>query len=100
MYAHIPCSANEFALIDGVASWEKKRKEKESKFLQGAKSDLEKCVSIGNASKGAYSRLTSCMQITGRLEEYNEAIADLWVRDIKCETTSDPVIGTPHMSDS
>ncbi|KAH9856429.1 hypothetical protein C2E23DRAFT_517320 [Lenzites betulinus] len=39
-------------------SWEKKRKDKESKFLQGARHDLDKCIA-------------------GRLEEYSAAVADM-----------------------
>ncbi|KAI0656318.1 hypothetical protein C8Q70DRAFT_347109 [Cubamyces menziesii] len=39
-------------------SWEKKRKEKETKFLQSAKSDLDKCIA-------------------SRLEEYNTAVAEI-----------------------
>ncbi|KAI0370845.1 hypothetical protein BV20DRAFT_965894 [Pilatotrama ljubarskyi] len=39
-------------------SWEKKRKEKETKFLQEARAELDKCI-------------------TTRLEEYNAAIADI-----------------------
>ncbi|KAI0830188.1 hypothetical protein BC628DRAFT_984602 [Trametes gibbosa] len=39
-------------------SWEKKRKEKESKFLQSARNDLDKCI-------------------TGRLEEYRAAVTDM-----------------------
>ncbi|OSD03657.1 hypothetical protein PYCCODRAFT_1434045 [Trametes coccinea BRFM310] len=40
------------------SSWEKKRKEKEAKFLQMAKADLDKCV-------------------TARLDEFNVAVAQL-----------------------
>ncbi|KAI0632886.1 hypothetical protein C8Q77DRAFT_1120311 [Trametes polyzona] len=40
------------------SSWEKKRKEKESKFLQSAKAELKECIA-------------------GRTEAYNAAIADL-----------------------
>ncbi|KAJ8482558.1 hypothetical protein ONZ51_g5284 [Trametes cubensis] len=39
-------------------SWEKKRKEKKTKFLQSAKSDLDKCIA-------------------SRLEEYNTAVAEI-----------------------
>ncbi|KAI0651274.1 hypothetical protein C8Q79DRAFT_932478 [Trametes meyenii] len=39
-------------------SWEKKRREKETRFLHGAKADLDKCIA-------------------GRLEEFSTAIADL-----------------------
>ncbi|KAI0668840.1 hypothetical protein C8Q78DRAFT_1043269 [Trametes maxima] len=39
-------------------SWEKKRKEKETKYLLSAKAELDKCIS-------------------GRLEEFSRAIADL-----------------------
>ncbi|KAI8972545.1 hypothetical protein BD414DRAFT_510325 [Trametes punicea] len=41
-----------------TASWEKKRKEKETKFLETAKADLEKCIAT-------------------RVEEYSAAVADL-----------------------
>ncbi|KAH9893949.1 hypothetical protein C8Q73DRAFT_693890 [Cubamyces lactineus] len=39
-------------------SWEKKRKEKETRFLQTAKSDLDKCIA-------------------SRLEEFNTAVAEI-----------------------